>query len=105
MTAREIAQQAKLFQFELNSAKYEYSFSSTDSWIFHQSTASEKLALEQKFYPVLFVKCEYEDLASLAGIFIPAEEGAGKEQNKSQLLANSKDRIYLVAHCDTKLKY
>ena len=104
MTTKEIAQQAKSFQSELNTAKYEYSFSPTEAWVFNQSTANEKLALEQKFYPVLFLKCDYEDLNGLASIFIGPGEAGSENTGKSELLANAKDRIYLVAHCDTKLK-
>lgn len=100
MASKEIAQQAKTFLYELNDARHEYSFESTDQWSFNPSTAKEKLALEGRFYPVLFTKCDPADLGDLTSFF-NKDENDSQEKNSKII---SKDRIYLVAYCSNKLK-
>ncbi|EDM35547.1 hypothetical protein PBAL39_07665 [Pedobacter sp. BAL39] len=101
MASKEIAKQAKDFLYELNTARHEYSFSSGDQWTLSQSTAKEKTALEAAFYPVFFTTSNPAELADLTQLI---QEKTGSVSATEQSTENSKDRIYLVAHCETKLK-
>ncbi|MES2455918.1 MAG: hypothetical protein V4594_10270 [Bacteroidota bacterium] len=103
MGNKKIAQQAKEFLYELNNARHEYSFSSADSWIFSEATAKEKEKLESAYYPVLYTRCDPDGLSELAGFFISAVAD-GAENSKKGTSVVSKDRVFLVAHCLTKLK-
>ncbi len=99
MTTIEISQQAKAFLYELNDARHEYSFSSLDTWTYSQCTAKEKLLLENKFYPVFFRKCDVNDISAFYKVV-----AASKSELEPAFEGSSKDKIYVVAHCPTKLK-
>jgi malate synthase len=104
MGNKKIAQQAKEFLYELNNARHEYSFSSTDTWVFTESTAKEKDKLEAAYYPVLFTRCDSEGLPELAGYFTTPLAETEEPAKKTATPSASKDRVFLVAHCLTKLK-
>lgn len=103
MGNKKIAQQAKDFLYELNNARHEYSFAGTDTWIFTESTAKEKDKLESLYYPVLFTRCDSEELSGLAAFFTGSVVDTSEVTKKSPS-ANAKDRVFLVAHCADKLK-
>jgi len=102
MASKEILKQAKDFIYELNTARHEYSFSTSEQWTLSQSTAKEKNALEAAYYPVLSITSNSIDLSGLAALVkeklsnLPATAQSDEQ--------STKDRIYLVAHCETKLK-
>lgn len=102
MTTKDISRQAKVFLYDLKNARHEYSFSKTESWVISQTTTTQKQALENQFYPVLYTQCTSADLAELTELVI-AGQNAEDEKFQNTPVATSKEHIYLVAHCATKV--
>lgn|GEM_PF-758279 len=104
MTTNEIAQQAKAFLYELNDARYEYSFSTNETWSYSQCNPKEKLILENKYYPVFFKKLEASDVQAFHQVLNKEKHIPSQSDDAVTEEVNSKGRIYIAAYCLSKLK-
>lgn len=100
MLSKELNAQAKKFLYELNDARHEYSFSTSDQWAITECTASKKATIEKEFYPVLFTECNPDDLPAFASL---VSSLLNKTIEIDVVKSNpSKDRVFLVAYCLNK---
>ncbi|PWS29273.1 hypothetical protein DHW03_05500 [Pedobacter yonginense] len=100
MLSKEQHAQAKSFLSELNNARYEYSFSSEDSWSITECTSAQKATIEKEFYPVLFVQSGFESLPAFSNL---VSSLLNKTPESDLVQSNpSKERIFLVAYCLNK---
>jgi hypothetical protein len=98
--------QAKVFLYELNNTRHEYGFSATEEWTLDLATNNQKKELENKYYPLLSITIEPENIMGMLDL-LEEKLGRAVAHIKSNLTSSriSKESVNLLAYCTGRLKY
>lgn len=96
--------QAKSFLYELNNTQHEYGFAATEQWTLTLVTAVQKTILENKFYPVVSVAINLEQLTELFDLVkIKLEFAVSTLLEEIEIKKPSKDSTHLLAYCVSRV--